>query len=370
MNGIVTGQRARARGVRCAVVALLAGCSSGAAGGAGGQGGQGGVDGCLPHTQTAACTTGMCPPGPPACGPGSAAYPHAAARVTTIGSAAGQYTIYEPDMPAPATAPVLAFVHGFTLAENRSSYESMLQHFAKKGYIVVFPEYGYLADVAGYLQNTRKGIADALHELQTNAHVKPDDHFGLFGHSLGGMLTLLVAASVSTSPVVPTPSVLVLHEPAGAALSGFTGIDLAQSKLDGIDPKTRLLIIEAQTSLTDTNTASPDAWNNTKTIPRAQKNWLLVHTDGHGAPALMSDHLGVQADVGKAGGAPLDAIDWWGYWRPTEAAFQEVFGSPGAGAFSAFCSQAGAKCDPVRDMGLWSDGVPVTRGENAADQGH
>ena len=61
----------------------------------------------------------------------------------------------------------------------------------------------------------------------------------------------------------------------------------------------------------------------------------------------------------------LDAIDSWGYWRPTDAALAEAFGET-ADAF-AFCSDTGPTCDPVRDMGSWSDGTPVARIANAAD---
>ena len=56
-------------------------------------------------------------------------------------------------------------------------------------------------------------------------------------------------------------------------------------------------------------------------------------------------------------------------YRPTEAAFEEVFGIRDDGTFSPFCDARDATCDSVRDMGFWSDGVRVTRIENAADRG-
>ncbi|HVU00979.1 MAG TPA: hypothetical protein VHE30_04475 [Polyangiaceae bacterium] len=322
---------------------------------------------CNPDDTAFLCDGGVCPPAAPACGPGSASYPHASVRVTSSGTGVGTYALYEPDEPRPASAPVVAFVHGFALTDNRPAYDAFLRHLARKGFVVVFPEYGFIGDLTGYVPTARRTLADGLAALADGTHVSPDGRFGMVGHSLGGMLALTLAATTTTAPAIPAPAVLVLAEPAGTTFDALTGLDLSAPKLAGIAAGTKLLVIEAETSLTDANSASPDAWANTTTVRAADKNWLVVHSDSHGAPALVSDHLGVQFD--PASNAPLDTIDFWGYFRPTEAALDLVFGVASGGAYSPFCRDASAECDPVRDMGRWSDGTPVRRIENAGDRG-
>ena len=67
-------------------------------------------------------------------------------------------------------------------------------------------------------------------------------------------------------------------------------------------------------------------------MPRERRNWLRVPSDDHGTPPLVSDHLGSLAgEIFLGGSSPLDAIDWWGYWRPTDAALAEGFGETADG---------------------------------------
>jgi pimeloyl-ACP methyl ester carboxylesterase len=305
------------------------------------------------------------PPGQPTTGPGGSDYPHAHARVRDFGSGEGRYWIYEPAAPAPVTAPVLVYLHGAgTLSPDRLS--ALLTHLARKGFVVIWPLYGGLFDPWNYQPNARAAIAAALSELNTTGHVHPNGHFGMLGHSLGGMIALRLAAQPLAPPALPVPEILVLHEPAGKAapfIAGNPAWDISTGALSGIAPTTRLLIIQAETSAGAPNSVAPDAWSNTPQIARAQKNFLRVFSDDHGRPALVSDHGGVEAP-------PLDAIDWWGYWRPTEGALREVFGMGGLPpGYSAFCSSAGPACAPVRQMGSWSDGVPVKPMKVAAELG-
>ena len=228
---------------------------------------------------------------------------------------------------------------------------------------MVYAEEGTV-DVAGYQDAARRAIGSALAELARPGHVRPDGGFGFVGHSIGGMVALSLAANPGD---LPRPSVVVAHDPAGLDYAAFTGIDASMATLAGLDPATRLLVIEAATTADTSNGAADAIWRNAPT-PRAQRNWLRVPSDDRGTPQLVSDHSGSLAgDVFLGSRSPLDAIDWWGYWRPTDAALAEGFGETAAGF--AFCSAAGPTCDPVRDMGSWSDGTPVARIANAADLG-
>ncbi|HWO23027.1 MAG TPA: alpha/beta fold hydrolase [Kofleriaceae bacterium] len=315
---------------------------------------------------------GPAPPAQPATGPGGAEYPHGGARVRTYGSGEEQYWLYEPAMPAPDAAPVLVYLHGYSSREP-ALYDALLTHLARKGHIVIYPVYGGLLDPQNYQPNARAAIAAALAELDSPEHVHSDGHFGLLGHSLGTMIALRLAAKPQATPELPVPEILVLHEPAGKTapfIEGNPDWDVSEQTLIEIAPTTRLLLIQAETSATDPNSVAPDAWHNTPQLARAQKNFLRVISDEHGRPALVSDHTGVQAGQNVTHFDPLDGIDWWGYWRPTDGALSEVFGRGELPAgYSAFCSSAGPRCDPVRHMGQWSDGVAVTPMQNAAELG-
>jgi pimeloyl-ACP methyl ester carboxylesterase len=329
--------------------------------------------GCSEQTEPPAPPSQLpTPPSQPTAGPGGLDYSHGDVRIRTYGSGEELYWIYEPAAPVPDAAPVLAYLHGYSVLEPHL-YDALLTHLARKGFVVIFPVYGGLLDPQNYQSNARAAIAAALDVLGTADHVRPDGHFGLLGHSLGSMIALRLAASPQREPALPVPEILVLHEPAGKTapfIGGNPDWDISTQILGQIAPTTSLLLIQAETSATDPNSVALDAWHNTPQLARAQKNFLRVVSDESGHPALVSDHTGVQAGQNVTHFDPLDAIDWWGYWRPTEAALREVFGMGELpSGYSAFCSSAGPICDPVRHMDRWSDGMAVNPMKNASDLG-
>src|SRR4029078_1231177 len=92
--------------------------------------------------------------------------------------------------------------------------------------------------------------------------------------------------------------------------------------------------------LADATSATRDAFTNTTSIPRAQKNYLVVRSDDHGSPPFVSDHLGVLSGSDGITSGALDAVDYWGYFRPTEAALAESLGVGAFPGYSAFCNDA------------------------------
>lgn len=261
--------------------------------------------------------------------------------------------LYEPADPAPQTAPVVVYFHGAQISDQRGDVDAELRHFAGRGSIVLYAEEGTV-NTAGYRDAGRRAVLAGMAELARPGHVRPSGRIAFVGFSLGGMVALQLANEPKGS-AVPRPGVVVLHDPAGECSRLVNGT-VSDGTLTNLPRSVKLLIIQAETSVGSANSAAPGAWRNSLVTT---KNWLVVPSDDYGEPPMVSDHAGSTGVTG-GGSPPLDAIDWWGYWRPTDRALESVF-SPDRNGYDVFCRKAGASCDPVRDMGRWADGHAAQR---------
>lgn len=286
------------------------------------------------------------PPEPPEAGPGAPSYAHHAS-VTRLGRGRARAWLYLPGDPAPASAPVVVYLHGFG-RQRPTRYEPLLIHLARRGYAVVFPAQGCPLAVERLPDHTRAAVAGALEALRDPALPEPGP-LALVGHSLGGLIALGLAADPQRAPALPEPSVVILHDPAGTRF-----VDWHQAAAGLSDPIALLVLSVPATRAGDNDAALP-VWADTQGLTR--RALLSIETDLHGDPPLISDHLGVQSGPALLGpDRPLDGIDWWGYWRPTEAALAEVLLGQLPEAGSVFCTD----CGEILSRGRWSDGVPVT----------
>ena len=321
---------------------------------------------CNPNQPTRPCPVGqVCPPGPPACGPASENYAHASVTTkrTTYNLWGDFYVLYEPAAPRPAAAPVIFFLHGWA-GVNETSYQSMLMHFARRGYTAVFVMYGNAWAPSAYEGNARAGINAAMAELSgPSVHVRPErdpatqlPRVAFAGHSLGGVIALRLAATVSKAPAVPRPQVIALHDASTdiwANPSLFPNGPSTSSLLPQIEASTRIVAILRSESL-DANEFSTPAFLQTTLVPRANKNIISPVSDLFGNPDLRSDHF--------APSEPIDALDYWGYWRPSEGAFNATFARAAQNeGYDPFCSAAGPACAGVRNMGTWLNSTQASR---------
>ncbi|HHO50651.1 MAG TPA: alpha/beta fold hydrolase [Deltaproteobacteria bacterium] len=284
------------------------------------------------------------PPGPPGDGPGAPIYAHDVA-VTRHGRGGERLWLYTPVDPVPPEAPVVVYLHGFG-RRRPERYHPLLVHLARRGYAVVFPAQGGPLSVRRYPDHTRVAVASALQVLSSPDHPDPGA-LALVGHSLGGLLALELAAAPQRAPALPEPAAVILHDPAGTRF-----VDWHEAASELVDPLA-LLVLTVPATLASDNGATRPVWAETQALQR--RALLAIRSDLHGSPPLISDHLGVQSGDALLGpDRPLDAIDWWGYWRPTEAALQETLLHQIPAMGSVFCA-----CDGVLDRGRWSDGTPV-----------
>jgi acetyl esterase/lipase len=314
------------------------------------------------------CGQKPCPPAPPQEGPASGKSEHGSVNVYELKEGmfdSYRSVVYVPASPTPRKAPVVLFLHGYFDA-SPDKYDAMLRHYARKGYIVIYPSYGNGLAPKSWASNAEAAWKRAIASLPAKGKVEPDlDQVAYIGHSIGGMLALHLAQkeSASRDPAIPVPKLLIAMESAGIPSPAYKYI--AIDDLSRIPSSTRLLLIMAQETYEnrqkdkdlcesggkepsrkcDGFVASRMAFTKTSQIPSDRKAAILIPSDMRGEQGLRSEHNGVQGECGS--GKPLDAIDVWGYWRNTVAALDQTFLSPNAAAKPGAGPRTSAK---------WSDG--------------
>jgi acetyl esterase/lipase len=297
-------------------------------------------------------------PSQPTTGPGGSSYPHASVKTTGPYYAAGpgqpenyEYYIYEPASPAPAFAPVVLFLHGW-MALDPGPYVEWIKHIVRKGHTVVWVRYDAGLTLPGrFADKALLAWGDALLKLGTQVgRVRPAMQgtrpmTAFVGHSAGGVLAPAIASMLATpSPTMPpAPFTVVSVEPGGYGL-----IPLGDLPAVRTDTKLLLVVGEDDSAVGD-NTARA-IWAGTGQLGDANRDFLLVHSDRYGSPALTSDH-----SFPRTGGlrAEVDALDYFVTYKLTTAALNCAF--RGQDCEIGFGNGAPSQLD----MGLWSDGVPV-----------
>jgi len=322
----------------------------------------------------------QCPPIPSAsqiADPYAGQAPPAPAQITTtsrvhIPNGDASYCLYTP--PAGKNLGVILYLHGAQFIED-GKHDPMLQWFADVGYYIVYP---YITDPTHYPTQARDALAHGIDELTASGI--PVTNVAIAGFSLGGLASVRVAALWSQQNLQPAIRAIVLHDPAGMDFLWLLDIwgeyDLSTAGLSPIRCNTRLLIIQAQTSVGDPNSGALHIWNNLPQLAKyagttgtaGNRNFLRIPHDAshqNRAPfvTLESNHEVVDA-------FPLTSMDWYGYWAPLFGTVWEAFtGSPFL-SYSPLCNSPSTTgtCTYTRDMGTWEiDNVDATTMLNAAD---
>ena len=282
------------------------------------------------------------PPVPAACGPGQVDYPHDAVSAAMYGAGETAYWIFEPDTPAPSTAPVVLFLHGWT-AVDPAGYLAWIHHIVRRGHIVIYPVYQIVGQTpfADGTDHALQGVKDALVELGQPGHVAPDlSRVGAVGHSFGGMMTanFAVRAAAEGLPVIQA---IMPVEP-GALPTEWE--DYGQ-----IPAGTLILSIAGEDDIVVGDILARWIFDTSTAVSSADKDFLLVRTDTHGSPPLVADH---GAPAGRITGQGVDALDFLGWWRWWDALTDAAW-------YGTNREQALGDTPEQRNLGTWSDGIPV-----------
>lgn len=321
------------------------------------------------------------PPVQPESGPGGKQYAHSAVTKNRYGTRNQEYWIFEPDSPKPASAPLIVFIHGWG-GMNPLYYGAWLDHLVKRGNIVVYPRYQatLLTPISEFTPSTLGAIKDAINRLQTErGHIKPDlNKFAVVGHSVGGLLAASVAALAKESNLPQVRAVMSV-EP------GITEdpIRIPLADLKNMPADTLLLSVAGDQDTLVRDTDAKRIYYESTNVPAANKDFVMMLTDTHGAPSLQASHRAPTAmdrsyDNGEGvGGGPVNpdrlgsargngrssqerrletmmvnALDYYGTWKLFDALCDAAF-------FGKNREYALGNTAKQRFMGLWSDGTPV-----------
>ena len=285
------------------------------------------------------CPIGQAPTGPQ---PGSSFYGYEVDIVETVfGPAKRNVLMYTPKGPGPF--PVIGFVHGKLLYEGAAtigqnqlgrSYRPLLEHVARKGYIVVFVR----------VEN----------DLFDSDHVRmADDFLGAFeaaivssptadptrvayaGHSMGGKVVLIAAAkatALDTQKAFHDPTLVMAMAPDNSAPPMGTYVDARNFiKQYPMDTLWVTYLAGNQDTIAPWNDPKlPDSKAMYDVTPAKGKQLVLLHGSGPDdalnpptTPKLVADHMFPGAIEGLNGGlsdaatpaSHLDALDWYGVWK-------------------------------------------------------
>jgi len=287
-------------------------------------------------------------------------YPHKSMTRQEHGVGARSYWLFEPAGPTPERAPVVVFHHGW-LAWNPGVYGAWIEHLVRCGRVVIFPRYqdDWTTKPVDFLAYTVEAVRDAFDVLETApGHVRPDrDRFALIGHSAGGNLAALLAASRDVG--LPCPRAVVVLMP-GEVLA------VREPVLEQIPATTLLVVVAAEDDLVVGDLRARQIFAEATSIPSSRKKYVLYRTDRHGHPRLVADHLAPTAsfhdlDTGdgpfhsfKMGLGETNALDHSGFWRLADITFE-------AGFSGATLDEATSNGELFRHLGYWSDGHAVAR---------
>lgn len=309
------------------------------------------------------------PPQQPPRGPGGAEYIHAGATKTLVecpleNGIRPSFWLFEPTPPPTHAAPVIAFFHGLG-ASDPAKYGAWIDHLVRRGKVVVFPLYrspeGGDSDPREFSGAAIDSFRRALQVLSDGEHVAPDlDRIAFAGHSIGGLVAVEVAARAPRAGL-PSPKALFAIEPGFAATERFG--DFPSADLSLIAKGTLLLSMIGDADSIAGDIEASRIYLETTSIPAADKDLVVLHSDNHGRPALNAHHLAPLAldprykaqkdDTPPGPRDETDALDYFGPWKLFDALCDAGFD----GLNREF---ALGNTPEQRYMGVWSDGWPVT----------
>lgn len=307
---------------------------------------------------------------PPASGPGAPKN----VRMTRLGDGRQEIFVYEPVQAGRTTAPVVAFIHGYTRV-NPVVYGAWIRHLVLRGNIVLYPVYqDSLEGAEHYTADALTALQSAYAALQTEDHIRPEaGRFALVGHSLGGVMAMNLAALLEENNLPPAVALFVAN-PGDATAAR---IPLPSIQADNYEQIPGGVLFLAVVGDEDTVVGEDRAlllYDRLPQVPAANREVIRLRSDKHGIPPLLANHGAALAidrefdsgatvqllpngrtlglDTLGANFALPDLFDYYGYWKWCDGLLDAAFYGE---------NREYALGDTVEQtyMGQWGDGEPV-----------
>jgi len=106
---------------------------------------------------------------PPLDGPGGSRLAHADLRQWHGGEQGSEYWLFTPAAPLPAQAPLVVFVHGWSLMQP-DLYRAWIEHIVRRGAIVLYPRYqqNLKTLAAEFLRNAAEAVRQGIDSVDSH----------------------------------------------------------------------------------------------------------------------------------------------------------------------------------------------------------
>jgi len=233
------------------------------------------------------------PPGQPASGPGGSDYPHASVTVRSFGKGGDCCWMFLPADPQPKSAPVVVFVHGWG-GINPGTYGAWIRHLARRGYIVIYPQYqdSMATRLPEMIPNAVTATRKALELLSREGPVKPAaGGIAYVAHSIGGYISANMAAMGGSDGLPPCKAILVTAPANGSTTMHNEKRLMKLEHLDRIPADALMVAAFAENDRLAKDVGSRDILAGATHVSPANKTLVMVQTDDHTDPALTADHF-------------------------------------------------------------------------------
>jgi dienelactone hydrolase len=335
------------------------------------------------------------PPAQPKEGPGGSDYVASDVAKRAIGDTSGASFVFHAAGAPADPRPVVVFLHAWG-AVNPQGYGGLIDHLARKGYLVLWPRYQEVGKTrpADATANASALVKAAFEALASDPEAKPDPNRVAFvGHLAGAPVAMNLAAQAKTDGL-PVPKLVVALTPGGIA-SDAKSRGILLSDLKQIDPTTLIVTMTGDRDHMPSDRAVKRLLKEAEAVPNERKLVMRALSDDHGFPALSATlaspgapkeaYDGAKVKIPPAppgdpraerlkrqkwtpdvvltgeqtvlvqqiGNNATDTLDYLGYWKTLEMAANAAFSGKDAQAL---------RNDPaLTDMGRWSDTWPVKR---------
>ena len=277
--------------------------------------------------------------------PGSTEYPHAAVKESLFDAGTGkEYRLYEPDSPPLLQAPVVVFLHGWG-GTDPAYYRPWIDHLARRGNVVLWVRYQESIATLSleFVPNMLAAVKNGIARLQNEAPARPMpdlDRFAVVGHSMGGVLSMTLAARAAAEGLPPFKAVMLANPG-----RGDTGPEVLADY--SLIPASTLLV--GVSGAEDTlGTDAPFFFYQATQVPLDNKDHILMNSDDHSTPPLVADHFAPNCLTA----ADVNALDVNGYWKWFDGLIAAAF-------YGRYREYALGNTPEQRFMGLWPDGTPI-----------